>query len=98
MGKATEPQWWVGLDLGDRMSRYAIVDQEGELIEEASGSICPSLARQSRDREGAIGAADLLTIPDFGEDSDGAPGFHCLARRCIAPSRSRLSCAGSGGL
>jgi transposase len=32
--KAAEPQWSVGLDLGDRTSRYAIVDREGELIEE----------------------------------------------------------------
>lgn len=32
--KAAEPQWSVGLDLGDRSSRYAIVDQDGALIEE----------------------------------------------------------------
>jgi len=30
--KAAEPQWSVGLDLGDRTSRYAIVDDDGELI------------------------------------------------------------------
>jgi transposase len=32
--KAAEPQWSVGLDLGDRSSRYAIVDEDGELIAE----------------------------------------------------------------
>ena len=32
--KAAQPEWSVGLDLGDRSSRYAIVDGEGELIEE----------------------------------------------------------------
>ena len=32
--KAAEPQWTVGLDLGDRGSHYAIVDQDGELIRE----------------------------------------------------------------
>jgi transposase len=32
--KAAQPQWSVGLDLGDRTSRYAIVDREGQLIEE----------------------------------------------------------------
>ncbi len=34
MGKAAKPQWSVGLDLGDRTSRYAIVDEDGELIGE----------------------------------------------------------------
>ncbi len=32
--KAAKPQWSVGLDLGDRSSRYAIVDEDGELIAE----------------------------------------------------------------
>jgi transposase len=32
--KAVEPQWSVGLDLGDRTSRYAIVDDDGELLAE----------------------------------------------------------------
>ncbi len=32
--KAAEPQWSVGLDLGDRSSHYAIVDRDGELIQE----------------------------------------------------------------
>lgn len=32
--KAAQPQWSVGLDLGDRTSRYAIVDEDGELIAE----------------------------------------------------------------
>ena len=32
--RAAQPQWSVGLDLGDRRSRYAIVDGDGELIEE----------------------------------------------------------------
>jgi transposase len=32
--KAAQPQWSVGLDLGDRSSRYAIVDEDGELIGE----------------------------------------------------------------
>jgi len=32
--KAAKPQWSVGLDLGDRTSRYAIVDEDGERIAE----------------------------------------------------------------
>ena len=32
--KAAKPQWSVGLDLGDRSSRYAIVDEDGELLAE----------------------------------------------------------------
>lgn len=30
--KAAQPRWSVGLDLGDRTSRYAIVDEDGKLI------------------------------------------------------------------
>ena len=31
---AAKPQWSVGLDVGDRSSRYAIVDEDGELLGE----------------------------------------------------------------
>ncbi len=32
--KATTKGWTVGIDLGDQWSRYCVLDQEGEAIEE----------------------------------------------------------------
>jgi len=40
--KAAEAQWSVGLDLGDRNSHYAIVDRDGELIEEGECANTPA--------------------------------------------------------
>jgi transposase len=45
-GQAAPKKWTVGIDLGDRWSRYCVVDEEGEVIEEGRFKTTPEALRK----------------------------------------------------